>query len=147
MRVFTCLHGSRGSRGKTVLIIFCQRDFTDVTDSMRSVFLSPRIARITRKICLISKISWQYKKLCVLCAFAWEKRYAQIRVIRGDLIINGFHGWNSCHAERLRVSTYHEYHEENQCNSFRFANEKNKRLSAYLCKKVNQRREVNYSVI
>ena len=28
--------------------------------------------------------------------------------------------------------------------SFRFANEKNKRLSAYLCKKVNQRREVNY---
>ena len=31
--------------------------------------------------------------------------------------------------------------------SFRFANEKNKRLSAYLCKKVNQRREVNYCAI
>jgi hypothetical protein len=31
-----------------VLIIFFQRDFTDLTVAMRSVFLSPRIARITR---------------------------------------------------------------------------------------------------
>ena len=50
------------------------------------------------------------------------------------------------HADRLFLNLVYLYL-QNYVYSFRFANEKNKRLSAYLSNKVNQRREVIYRVI